>query len=262
MKTKLNFSSVSFYSVTKLTGVSIWTLILTIALGINSYSFAQVPVADFIGTPTIICEGNSVVFTDNSTNSPTSWSWTFAGGTPGTSTLQNPAIVYNTAGIYDVTLIATNARGSDDTTITGYINVNSLPTANLGPDQSACEGETVTLDAGPGVGYSYLWSTTETTQTIDVTITGNYSVTITDGLGCTGTDSVNVIFNSNPTANLGPDQSACDGDIVTLDAGAGYMYLWSDASTNQTIDVTVAGTYSVTITDGNGCNGTDTIIIQ
>jgi PKD repeat protein len=67
-----------------------------------------------------------VNFTDLSTNTPTSWSWTFAGGTPGTSTVQNPAgIVYNTAGTYTVTLVATNSYGSDTETKTSYITVTT-----------------------------------------------------------------------------------------------------------------------------------------
>ncbi|MCP5108940.1 MAG: PKD domain-containing protein [bacterium] len=88
------------------------------------------PVADFSGTPTTIDEGQSVSFTDLSTNNPTSWSWNFPGGTPSSSTTQNPTVTYNTAGTYSVTLTATNAGGSDGETKTGYITVNE-PTTGL-----------------------------------------------------------------------------------------------------------------------------------
>lgn len=83
------------------------------------------PVADFSATPTTICPGQTVNFTDLSTYSPTSWSWTFTGGVPATSTLQNPSVVYNTPGTYAVTLTATNASGSDSETKTAYITVTS-----------------------------------------------------------------------------------------------------------------------------------------
>ena len=73
-------------------------------------------------TPTV---GGSVTFTDQSTNTPTSWAWTFEGGTPSTSTAKNPTITYNTAGTYDVTLVATNAAGSDTEAKTDYITVSS-----------------------------------------------------------------------------------------------------------------------------------------
>jgi len=82
------------------------------------------PVADFSANNTTITVGGSVNFTDLSTNSPTSWAWTFTGGTPGTSAAQNPLnVVYNAAGDYTVTLTATNAYGSDGETKSAYIHV-------------------------------------------------------------------------------------------------------------------------------------------
>lgn len=82
------------------------------------------PVANFSGSPTTIYAGDTVAFTDLSTNTPTSWSWAFAGGTPATSTTQNPSVVYNTAGTYNVDLTASNAGGSDLESKPNYITVN------------------------------------------------------------------------------------------------------------------------------------------
>jgi vibriolysin len=87
----------------------------------------QPPVADFIASTTNPSVGGSVTFTDTSTNTPTSWSWTFDGGTPASSTAQNPTITYNTVGTYTVTLIATNAQGSDTETKVNYITVSAIP---------------------------------------------------------------------------------------------------------------------------------------
>ncbi|MEZ4923583.1 MAG: S8 family serine peptidase [Crocinitomicaceae bacterium] len=85
------------------------------------------PVADFTADITSIIEGQSVNFTDLSYYNPTTWSWTFSGGTPSTFTGANPpAIVYNTAGTYDVTLTVTNGNGSDTETKTSYITVNGV----------------------------------------------------------------------------------------------------------------------------------------
>jgi carboxyl-terminal processing protease len=83
----------------------------------------QPPVANFSGSPTALSAGASVQFTDLSTNEPNSWSWSFEGGTPGTSNVQNPAITYNVAGTYDVTLTVINEGGSDILTRTDYITV-------------------------------------------------------------------------------------------------------------------------------------------
>jgi uncharacterized repeat protein (TIGR02543 family) len=81
------------------------------------------PVADFTADKTTVEVGNSVQFTDLSTNTPTSWSWTFNGGTPSSSTNQNPLITYNTIGTYTVSLTVSNAVGSDTETKTNYITV-------------------------------------------------------------------------------------------------------------------------------------------
>ncbi|MFH1514075.1 MAG: GEVED domain-containing protein, partial [bacterium] len=83
----------------------------------------QPPVADFTGSPTQISVGGSVQFTDLSSNNPTSWLWTFTGGTPTTSTAQNPIVTYDIAGTYGVTLMVTNASGSDVLTLQDYITV-------------------------------------------------------------------------------------------------------------------------------------------
>ncbi|OQX76992.1 MAG: hypothetical protein B6D61_07900 [Bacteroidetes bacterium 4484_249] len=83
------------------------------------------PVAGFTADATHIIMGGSVQFTDLTTNSPTSWAWDFPGGTPSVSSLQNPSVQYEEAGIYDVTLTVQNTYGSDTKTIEGYITVDS-----------------------------------------------------------------------------------------------------------------------------------------
>lgn len=97
----------------------------------------QAPVADFSGTPTTVIVGNSVQFTDLSLNDPTSWSWGFPGGTLSTSTDQNPLITYNTIGVYNVSLTATNAQGSGTKTINDYINVVDQGTSDYCTSQSS-----------------------------------------------------------------------------------------------------------------------------
>lgn len=115
----------------------------------------------------------------------------------------------------------------------------------------------------PGSEGSYLWSTTETTENITVTQTGTYSVTFTDGTGCQATDEVYVEFGSgNVIVDLGPDTALCNGETITLDAGAGFTsYEWSTQETGQTLDVSIPGDYSVTVTDAQGCTGIDLINI-
>jgi PKD repeat protein len=92
----------------------------------------QIPSADFVANATTICPGTQIEFTDLSTSNTTTWSWIFPGGTPAVSSLASPLVTYNTAGIYAVTLVATNANGNDVEIKSGYINVtpvNALPLA-------------------------------------------------------------------------------------------------------------------------------------
>jgi PKD repeat protein len=90
------------------------------------------PVANFTANVTTVTAGGNVQFTDLSVYNPTTWSWTFTGGTPATFNGQNPPpIVYNTPGTYNVSLTVSNGNGSDVQTNTNYITV----TASTGCDQ-------------------------------------------------------------------------------------------------------------------------------
>ncbi|PLW99617.1 MAG: hypothetical protein C0594_16845, partial [Marinilabiliales bacterium] len=98
----------------------------TTLLGTNMPCGTATLTADFSGTPTTVAAGGTVDFTDLSTGGPTSWSWTFDGGTPGTSTDQNPAgIQYDTPGTYDVTLEVSDGTDTDPETKVGYITVTN-----------------------------------------------------------------------------------------------------------------------------------------
>jgi len=83
------------------------------------------PVASFISDKTSICQGESVQFTSTSTGTPSSYSWSFPGGIPATSSAQNPIISYNNAGTYNVTLSVSNANGNNVLTQTTFISVLS-----------------------------------------------------------------------------------------------------------------------------------------
>ena len=88
------------------------------------------PLSEFNGSTTQLCAGSSVTFTDASLLSPTSWSWSFPGGTPSNSTAQNPVVSYASPGTYNVTLIASNGNGTGTTnTKTAYVHVLAVPTS-------------------------------------------------------------------------------------------------------------------------------------
>jgi hypothetical protein len=95
--------------------------------------------------------------------------------------------------------------------------------------------------------------------TASPTVTTTYVVTATDGSGCSWNDNVVVTVNPLPVVNLGPDITQCGG-TATLNAGnPGATYLWSNAATTQSITASTSGTYSVTVTNANGCSASDAI---
>lgn len=106
------------------------------------------PDANFQASPTHVLEGTTVNYTDLSNYAPTSWSWSFPGGVPTTSTAQNPSVLYSTQGSYDATLIATNQYGADTLTKLSYIVVSqeTPPTADFIADEdTVIEGTLVTF---------------------------------------------------------------------------------------------------------------------
>ena len=147
------------------------------------------------------CEGSSLNFTDESTGNPVSWNWTFPGGSPGTSTEQNPSnIFYSFPGDYNVTLTVSNGTSTSTRTNLSYIHVKG-PAVNLGIDTTVYASSSILLDAG-NPGCTYQWSTGATTQTIVVDSNGvglgphAWSVTVSDGQGCSGNDEKIITFST------------------------------------------------------------------
>jgi uncharacterized repeat protein (TIGR01451 family) len=136
------------------------------------------------------------------------------------------------------------------------IVVNSLPSASITPNgpTTFCVGGNVLLTAGGA--NNYLWSNSSTAQSITVSASGNYSVTVTDGNNCSASTSASVTVNQLPTATITPSGSTtfCQGDSVTLTSSTANSYLWSTSATTQSINVSSPGNYIVTVTDGNNCS--------
>ncbi|HLP52499.1 MAG TPA: gliding motility-associated C-terminal domain-containing protein [Chitinophagales bacterium] len=204
------------------------------------------PTAINLGGPYTQCGGN-VTLDAGAVTPGSTYSWSDGATTQTT--------VASTSGTYTVTVTNTftcSAEGSAD------VYIQPVPVVNLGTDVEQCGG-TVTLDAGTP-GSTYLWSDNSTSQTLTVSTTGTYGVTVTDiNSGCTASDDADVTIHTFPVVNLGPDQTQCGGS-VTLDAGnAGATYLWSNGATTQTVSVSTSGIYRVTVTNATNCTATGSV---
>ncbi len=140
-----------------------------------------------------------------------------------------------------------------------YILAVSPPTVNLGSDTTICTGTFVTLDAGVGFD-SYIWSTSDTTQTIDVYTDGTYSITVTLGT-CSDSDEIKVTEHLL-NITVGTEDTICQGDNAQLFASGGTTYLWSTGDTASIITVspTATTTYYVTVSD-NLCSQIGSVTI-
>jgi PKD repeat protein len=96
--------------------------------------------AGFTADFTEVCQYNDVQFSDQSTGSVASWNWTFEGGDPATSTLQNPVVTYNSAGIFDVTLQVSDGTNNNTLLLEDYIEVLLTPVVMLQPFSDVCVG--------------------------------------------------------------------------------------------------------------------------
>jgi hypothetical protein len=164
----------------------------------------------------------------------------------------------STAGNYYA--VDRNACGNSAQSNTVIITTGNCPTPSPGTSFYTCPGTLKTLDAGAGY-ESYLWSTGATTRTISVG-PGAYAVTVTKE-GCTATSSTITVANYSVNAALinpsGPT-TFCAGGSVTLSASAGNAWSWNTGASLQSINVSVSGSYYVTVTDPNGCTATSSPI--
>jgi gliding motility-associated-like protein len=206
------------------------------ALSIVSVITCDIPEAEFSGTPTVMCEAGCVAFTDLSTNSPTSWSWSFPGATPATSTLQNPTnICYTSDGSYDVQLIATNASGSDTLLKPGYITVGVPEQVTISGNLLITSCEETVLTAVPSDG-TYTWgpaSTLSSSSGASVTAkppaTQQYYVTYTSPEGCTDSDTTVVVVDDINTyflpTGLTPNNDGVNDEIHLHGRGIDFFTL-------------------------------------
>jgi hypothetical protein len=198
--------------------------------------------------PTDICEGKTVTL--DAGPGFTSYRWS-TGDT-------SQSIVVRSSGFYTVTV--KNSYGCKGTSPPVEVKVNRIPIAVYADGPTIlCEGSSVNLSASAGF-KSYLWSTGETTQSINVTRPGTYHVDAVDPGGCKGTSydiTVTSIPAPHPEVTVSGPVAFCEGGSVELTADSGYAaYHWSSGDSSRSIIAQKTGYYTVTVIDSDGCSGT------
>lgn len=235
----------------------------------DSLETVMPPIADFTQEGDSICTGERIRFNNTSTNFPNAIEWHFQGGDPSMTTAVNPLIEYENAGVYDVQLIVGNAGGFDTISLANAVTVFSAPDVTLLEDPILCyggnEGRVEAQISNGNPPFQYIWDTGDTTRILDSLTVGSYVVTVTDLYGCEGQNGT---FLAQPVelrgnASATPDNGSGNGS-ATANASGGtppYSFQWNDPNSTTGNQVTglAAGTYTVTITDGNGCEITRTV---
>jgi len=204
--------------------------------GVAAITFFPAPIVD-LGPDSSVCEG----YTLNGGSGFASYQWS-TGET-------SQSIVATQTNVFSVTV-------TDTIGCTGFdvadLNVFPAPIIQLS-DTILCEGSSFLFNAGGGAA-SYIWHDGSTGQVFQIDSIGTVSVTVTSFFGCEGTETASITaVVPNPTPSISSTSSLAP---VTLDAGNGYLaYLWNTNESTQTIDVAIAGTYTCTVTDLNGCQG-------
>jgi hypothetical protein len=167
-------------------------------------------------------------------------------------------------GWYNVVVTDNNLCTSVDSV---YAANATLPNAVITPagPHTICDGNTLSLTADSG-SYVFAWSNGQQSQSINVTTSGNYILTVTDpNTTCANQDTALVNFYPPPQISVWPTDTArfCANQTLTLNAPSGFSsYLWSTGITDSTINITNTGWYYVLVGDSNLCYSSDSVFVK
>lgn len=238
-----------------------------------SYVVTAYPLTVPAFSSTVPCLNDLMTFTDNTSNSPTNWSWNFGDGT--SSTLQNPSHLYTTAGSFAVVLVTSNAFGCVDS-IQQNVVVNSLPVADFAAD-TVCQGVASTFTDLSSSAVNWTWNFGDGTAVSNANspthiyvASGSYvvSLIVNNSLGCSDTTQQTVQVNPNPVSDFIPS-TACHTypNLFADNSTAAVSWLWNfgdlsatDTSSSPTHVYASPGNYAVDLLVSNvfGCTDVST----
>ena len=204
-----------------------------------------------LGNDTSLCKNSSLILHTGKIFNNYTWS---TGET-------SDSIIVSEQGAYMISALYNNGCISKDTI--NILNIYDLPTVNINSGTVLCKNQNDYLDAGPGF-LSYLWQDGTTNRKYKVSTPGPYNVMVIDNNNCRNSDTVIITkITLPPSGFLKDDTSFCKGNSITLKPDGTFInYLWSNGSSTISTIVRQEGVYALTVKDGFGCMGTDTIIVH
>ncbi len=231
---------------------------------LSNYDFTDATILPFVLTAPAAtasveyCVGETATALSATAGSGNTLKW-YTQAIGGTSSATAPVPSTATAGTFNFYVSQANAEGTEGPRTMITVEVHALPATPVitpnGPT-SFCTGGSVDLTAPAATAYE--WSNGPTTQTITVNASGSYTVTVENAEGCEATSAavtVNVSNAPQPTIQITGSVELCEGEEVTLTASEADSYDWSNGAETQSITVSTAGTYHVTTTNADACDG-------
>ncbi len=206
----------------------------------------SIPIINVQGS-TSICEGSAVTLSSSE-----------ATGNVWSTNETTNSIVVSQAGNYILTVTNANGCSSTSEAVSITLNSNPSPIVSASGATTFCQGGNVQLSSSESTGN--IWSNNNQLASINVTSSGDYSVTVTDINGCVGTSNIiTVVVNplpAVPTISANGQLTFCQGSNVVLTASSVGGNSWSNQATTNSITINAAGSYTVTNTNSNGCSAT------
>jgi gliding motility-associated-like protein len=203
-----------------------------------------------LGNDTTLCIGETIVL--NATH-PDATVYLWQDGST------SPTLVVSGPATYSVEVQNGICSGTDQI----QVFYENIPAINLGNDTTLCDENGFVLNSAASYppNTQFVWQDGSTTPTYLTTQNGIYSVTVSN-IACSNSDTINVNFLSSPVFSLGSDATFCKDTVIVLNSfsATASEYLWQDGSTNNLLEVSESGLYSVTVSNEN-CFKTDEILI-
>jgi hypothetical protein len=208
-------------------------------------------VATTVTSDQTICQGSSVTLNVSGGSSRT-WS---TGSTASSITVSPNATTRYT--------VTSNESGKCSKTDTINVTVRPYVTTTITPNQTICQGSSVTLNVSGGTSRTWNTGSTASSITVSPNVTTRYTVTSSESGKCSKTDTVNVTVRPYVSTTITPNQTICQGGSVTLSVSGGTSRTWNTGATTNSITVSPNATtrYTVTSNESGKCSTTDTVTV-
>lgn len=210
-------------------------------------------IVDYFDVPTALAPGDTTICKGEILNASVNPSFA---GVAWSNGLSGSNVLISDSGLYELQITDQYGCVYVDSFTVGY-HPQAAP--GVVGNVFVCDGDTVELSANPGF-YSYGWSNGENSNSIIVTSSGVYTVSVMGPEGCVGYDTANVMVNPLPEISFS-DSLMCNNVPLLVDVGSYSSYTWSSGDSSSFKLISQPGVYAVSVEDFSGCTNSDSITV-